>query len=359
MKKIFNFVLVSSFIFILWGCPNGFNKNKHTRAFFPETAVNLDIINSEFDDYNSVLPETHFGKRLVFSSNRQTSGESFNIIGDNFHATWYWDNGYLVVDNSGFWENTDFIVSLLAAVDKNGNQFGPYIISRDTIVGDTSKRLSFFTFSTNAGGTLYRQECFYNLHDDYNTAGENSEHFTIKFLGDTPEQRYVSFFGAQILTIDNWSVETKLFTDIYFDEANGTDHDILSIHKPDSLDFDGFLRSDGDYLRIKHDILSSSSDDRCPFVNGSFIVFTSNREGGYGGYDLYYSYYKDGNWQEPVNFGPGINSEYDEFRPVPVQVWNYENDMMVFSSNRPGGMGGFDLYYVGINKINTIVQIEE
>jgi hypothetical protein len=359
MKKVLNTVLVSSLAFILWGCPNGFNKHKYTKAYFPAKATNLDIINSEFDDYNSVLPETHFGKRLVFSSNRQTSGENFNIIGEDFHAAWYWDDGNLVVDKYGNWQNTDFILSLLSDVDKNGNQFGPYMIGKDTVIGDTYKRYNFFTFSTNADGDLYHQEYFYNLSDDLNTAGENSEHFTIKFLDDSHQQRYVSFFGTGISTIDAWNIDTKLFTDIYFDESNGTSHDIFSIHKPDTLDFNSFLKSDIDYIKNLQEALSSSSDDRCPYVNGNFIVFTSNREGGYGGYDLYYSYYYNGNWQEPINFGPGINTEYDEFRPVSVQVMNFANDLMIFSSNRHGGMGGFDLYYVGIEKINPILYIEK
>jgi hypothetical protein len=32
---------------------------------------------------------------------------------------------------------------------------------------------------------------------------------------------------------------------------------------------------------------------------------------------------------------------------VPAGEW-FINDLMIFSSNRPGGKGGFDLYYAGI-----------
>ena len=31
--------------------------------------------------------------------------------------------------------------------------------------------------------------------------------------------------------------------------------------------------------------------------------------------------------------------------------YEFNNDFMIFSSNRPGGLGGFDLYYVGIPDI--------
>ena len=40
-----------------------------------------------------------------------------------------------------------------------------------------------------------------------------------------------------------------------------------------------------------------------------------------------------------------------------MNAFGYENDLMVFSSNRPGGLGGYDLYYVGIDKISPIIII--
>jgi hypothetical protein len=83
---------------------------------------------------------------------------------------------------------------------------------------------------------------------------------------------------------------------------------------------------------------------------GNTIVFTSNRPGGYGGFDLYYSVYSNGQWGKPVNFGNKINTAYDEYRPIATSIDGFDNNFMIFSSNRPGGKGGFDLYYVGIEK---------
>jgi hypothetical protein len=81
------------------------------------------------------------------------------------------------------------------------------------------------------------------------------------------------------------------------------------------------------------------------------MVFASDRPGGYGGYDLWYSIYGEGGWSQPVNFGPAINTASDEFRPVVVLAPDFTNDLMILSSNRPGSLGGFDLYYVGIPKM--------
>ena len=79
------------------------------------------------------------------------------------------------------------------------------------------------------------------------------------------------------------------------------------------------------------------------------MVFTSNRSGGLGGYDLYYSILKGGKWSSPVNFGPRINTASDEFRPVLGYDPDFTNKFLMFSSNRPGGKGGFDLYFTGVD----------
>lgn len=52
-----------------------------------------------------------------------------------------------------------------------------------------------------------------------------------------------------------------------------------------------------------------------PFVtkDGNLMIFRSNREGGYGGSDLYITLRtKEGNWSSPQNLGPKINSSFDE-----------------------------------------------
>ena len=66
-----------------------------------------------------------------------------------------------------------------------------------------------------------------------------------------------------------------------------------------------------------------------------------------------YEYFTGSFAETPTNLSE-FNTEYDEFRPIVRSQWDFRNDFMLFSSNRPGGKGGFDLYYVGIDKINKI-----
>jgi hypothetical protein len=47
-----------------------------------------------------------------------------------------------------------------------------------------------------------------------------------------------------------------------------------------------------------------------------------------------------GEWQEPTNLGPTVNSVYDDWYPVIPEDGSY----MIFVSNRPGGLGAPDLW---------------
>ncbi len=76
------------------------------------------------------------------------------------------------------------------------------------------------------------------------------------------------------------------------------------------------------------------------FLSDSMILFSSNREGGYGGFDLYIVYKKEGQWQEPLNLGPEVNSPFDERTPFLTK----SGTALFFSSNRLESLGGFDIY---------------
>ncbi|MBW7912328.1 MAG: PD40 domain-containing protein [Taibaiella sp.] len=71
------------------------------------------------------------------------------------------------------------------------------------------------------------------------------------------------------------------------------------------------------------------------------LYFVSDREGGYGGLDIWVSRFEDGLWQLPRNLGPAINTPANETAPF-VHI---DNKTLYFSSNGHPGMGGADLYY--------------
>ncbi|WP_226390758.1 OmpA family protein [Penaeicola halotolerans] len=69
------------------------------------------------------------------------------------------------------------------------------------------------------------------------------------------------------------------------------------------------------------------------------VYFSSNMPGGKGGFDLYYVTYSENfTFSEPVNLGDNINSEGDEKYPY------VEADYLYFSSNGHAGLGGLDIF---------------
>lgn len=75
--------------------------------------------------------------------------------------------------------------------------------------------------------------------------------------------------------------------------------------------------------------------------DGIWLLFAGNfPEKGAGDFDLYISYNTESGWSDPINFGPAINTEYWESSPS----LSPDKEALYFSSNRPGGYGGKDLY---------------
>ena len=75
--------------------------------------------------------------------------------------------------------------------------------------------------------------------------------------------------------------------------------------------------------------------------DGSTILFyASDRNGGMGGMDIWYTVVSDGHASQSVNLGPAVNSEHDELTPF----YDQTAGVLYFSSDRPGGMGGHDIY---------------
>jgi outer membrane protein OmpA-like peptidoglycan-associated protein len=85
-------------------------------------------------------------------------------------------------------------------------------------------------------------------------------------------------------------------------------------------------------------------DDQHPAISidGDKLFFSSNRPGGLGGMDIYVSYRVGDSWSEPVNLGSGVNTTgHDAFPFI-----HADNTLMFASTAQEGGLGGFDLYYV-------------
>ena len=74
-----------------------------------------------------------------------------------------------------------------------------------------------------------------------------------------------------------------------------------------------------------------------------FFVQCTNREN-VGSCDIWYSIRKGDKWSNPINLGEPANSRYWESNPVMSPT----GDMIYFTSNRPNGLGGKDIWCVQV-----------
>ncbi len=89
--------------------------------------------------------------------------------------------------------------------------------------------------------------------------------------------------------------------------------------------------------------VNSTGWESQPFVsaNGKYLLFSSTRPGGYGGSDIWMSVkLKNNRWSPPVNLGDSINTPGNEMAPFLYA----DNQTLVFSSDGHPGMGQQDLF---------------
>jgi outer membrane protein OmpA-like peptidoglycan-associated protein len=85
-------------------------------------------------------------------------------------------------------------------------------------------------------------------------------------------------------------------------------------------------------------------------ADGSVLYFSSEREGGFGGKDIYRSKrLPNGQWGKATNMGPRVNTPYDDDAPV----IHPDGITLYFSSQGHNSMGGFDIFNTILNDSGT------
>ncbi len=91
------------------------------------------------------------------------------------------------------------------------------------------------------------------------------------------------------------------------------------------------------------------------------LYFSSDRDGGFGGFDIWAVTYsrRSKTWGNPVNLGPQINSPGNEYFPY----WNKHDNRLYFSSDYWPGLGGLDMFAADktdeINKWKDVENLRE
>ncbi|MCJ7819613.1 MAG: PKD domain-containing protein [Bacteroidales bacterium] len=79
-----------------------------------------------------------------------------------------------------------------------------------------------------------------------------------------------------------------------------------------------------------------------PFVSsdGRYLFFSSDMPGTRGKYDIFMCENVAGEWSKPVNLGDNVNTADAEIHP-----FLHNSGRLYFASDRSGGLGGLDIYY--------------
>lgn len=171
----------------------------------------------------------------------------------------------------------------------------------------------------------YRKKCYQFALDFAARHPEDHYAFAPVNLGDSVNSPYAEYYPSVTVT-DSLLVFTRRGNHLREDFFQST----MRKH-----DFGKASLIEGDInLEDQKGAITVSQDGEWMLFTGKFNV------GGYGNFDLYISYYTPQGWSEPQNLGTAVNTEFWESSPS----LSPDKSALYFSSDRPGGYGGSDLY---------------
>lgn len=172
----------------------------------------------------------------------------------------------------------------------------------------------------------FRKRC-YIFAIDYTSKHPNQDNYTFTplNLGDSVNSRFAEYYPSVTVT-DNKLIFTRAGDHSREDFMETSLHKkTFSLAKPIQGDIN---------IEPKKGAITASQD-------GEWILFAGQFSGqGFGNYDIYKSVYTPLGWSEPENLGANINTDFWESSPS----LSPDNRVLFFSSSRPGGFGGKDLY---------------
>ena len=182
----------------------------------------------------------------------------------------------------------------------------------------------------------YKQNINYNI--------ENTTVSLVAYTKTKSLNRSFFQYSPQYNSLTNELFYTSRLGQNLFDDEN-----IFSFSLPQNKFLDNNIFS----------YLNTDNNEGSPSISndGNLMVFTSCQMNfKKNSCDIYYVEKKGNKWSNPVKFSNDINSEYWDSQPF------LYNDKIFFVSNRPGGKGGRDIYY-SIKKKNIgwsqVFNVEE
>jgi len=172
----------------------------------------------------------------------------------------------------------------------------------------------------------------YILDCDFSvTALKNPEQYHLVNLGNAINTKDREYFPA--LTADGSSL-------IFSRTVDGNEDFYISHRTPDKQ-WSAAVPMSNKINTAQNEGAQSISPD------GMYLFFTGcNREDGLGSCDLYVSHKNGKDWDKPFNLGATVNSGSWDSQPAVTP----DGSTLYFVSNRPGGLGGYDIWKTTLNE---------
>lgn len=172
-------------------------------------------------------------------------------------------------------------------------------------------------------------------------ARRRSYEFAVNYAKNNPEKNYV--FAPKNMGSTINSTESEYFPSLTIEgkelvftrKLAGDNEDFFTTQKKPTGDWDIAHPVGGNVNTPMSEGAQHISSD------GDWLVFTGcYRPDGAGSCDIYISYRAPGGWTEPENLGRNINTDQWESQPC----LSPDKRDLYFTSKRPGGFGGADIY---------------
>jgi hypothetical protein len=288
------------------------------------------------------LAVPHLEKAVELFGSKKESKEFIDskfLLGLAYHAIYEFDNAIRVynelVINSAFkkFQSVDILQNEIRACEAAKEELKKQKLHKVESPGDMVN--TEFTqhspfFAEDAGVFIY-------------TSKELTEKFGDKKMDDGEYNENIFF-----VYIEN---ENDREADPYDEPLNSDDNEANCWMSKDGNYM--LLYKDGDIYRSsksggkwtkpkKFKEISSSADESHACMNQAMdmVYFSSDRGGGPGGKDIFYSKRsKDGKWSDPKPLGKTINTKFDEESP-----YIHEDGTLYFSSKGHNSIGGYDIF---------------
>ena len=308
------------------------NNNSSSNTNYNDAKSSLDYI----DQYLYLISNPVPFQPLIVEGVSSINDDYLPIISPDGSLAFY-TQAYMKKDlNSIYTEKFTEEYTMARALDHTGTRFAPGQPLPYPFNTGKNQGASSITIDNSI---LYITICEF-ISRDY----DNCDIFYSVRNGDNWSE--LKNMGPNINGINTWESQPSISADgktLYFASIR-SENIGFDVDNPTSDLYSSTKNDDGTWTKAKNlgKIINTPGNEKSPFIHSDSqtLYFSSDGHKGVGGYDIYFSKYRDKAWTKPVNIGYPINTKNNDLG----FVVNTQGTKAYFASDKLKGKGGWDIY---------------